>query len=77
MVQATENYWKARVTALELELQRVQTELVLGQDSLEKQLVKAKALLLVKESELATALVRVSDLEMALDRANSLAMVKE
>ena len=73
MVQATENYWKARVTALELELQRVQTELVLGQDSLEK----AKALLLVKESELATALVRVSDLEMALDRANSLAMVKE
>ena len=77
MVQATENYWSARVTALESELQKVQKELVLGLDSLEKGLVKAKAQLLVTESELAKALLRVSDLEMALDRERSLAMAKE
>jgi hypothetical protein len=60
MVQATEKYYLEQIRVLELELEKVQKELVLGLNSLEE---KVREL----ELEKGKALVRVTELEMALD----------
>jgi len=70
MVEATQEYYLAQVKALQLELEKVQKELMLGLDSLE---AKVRQL----ESEKAAALLMVSKLEMALQEARELAMVKQ
>jgi len=70
MVEATQEYYLAQVKALQLELEKVQKELMLGLDSLE---AKVRQL----ESEKAEALLMVSKLEMALQEARELAMVKQ
>ena len=70
MVQATQEYYLARVRELETELEKVQKELVLGLDSLEEKILEL-------EKEKAQLLLRVSDLEMALERERALQMGKE
>ena len=70
MVQATQEYYLARVQELETELEKVQKELVLGLDSLEEKIREL-------EKEKAQLLLRVSDLEMALERERALQMGKE
>lgn len=63
MVQATQEYYLARIAELE-------KELVLGLNSLEAQVRQL-------ESEKAQLLLRVSELEMALERERALRMGKE
>lgn len=63
MVQATQEYYLARIAELE-------KELVLGLNSLEAQVRQL-------ELEKAQLLLRVSDLEMALERERALQMGKE
>lgn len=63
MVQATQEYYLARIAELE-------KELVLGLNSLEAQVRQL-------ELEKAQLLLRVSDLEMALERERELQMGKE
>jgi hypothetical protein len=63
MVQATQEYYLARIAELE-------KELVLGLNSLEAQVRQL-------ELEKAQLLLRVSDLEMALEREQALQMGKE
>lgn len=63
MVQATQEYYLARIAELE-------RELVLGLNSLEAQVRQL-------ELEKAQLLLRVSDLEMALERERALRMGKE
>lgn len=63
MVQATQEYYLARIAELE-------KELVLGLNSLEAQVKQL-------ELEKAQLLLRVSDLEMALERERALQMGKE
>lgn len=63
MVQATQEYYLARIAELE-------RELVLGLNSLEAQVRQL-------ELEKAQLLLRVSDLEMALEREQALQMGKE
>ena len=70
MVEVTKEWWLARVEALELELEKVQKELVLGLNSTEAQVREL-------ESKLAKEKLRVSHLEMELDLAHSKAMAKE
>jgi len=70
MVQATQEYYLARVQELETELEKVQKDLVLGLDSLEGKIREL-------EKEKAQLLLRVSDLEMALERERALQMGKE
>ena len=70
MVEVTKEWWLARVEALELELEKVQKELVLGLNSAEAQVREL-------ESKLAKEKLRVSHLEMELDLARSKAMAKE
>ena len=70
MVEVTKEWWLARVEALELELEKVQKELVLGLNSTEAQVREL-------ESKLAKEKLRVSHLEMELDLARSKAMAKE
>ncbi len=70
MVEVTKEWWLARVEALELELEKVQKELVLGLNSAEAQVREL-------ESKLAKEKLRVSHLEMELDLARSKAMAKD
>lgn len=63
MVQATQEYYLARIAELE-------KELVLGLNSLEAQVRQL-------ELEKAQLLLRVSELEMALERERALQMGKE
>ena len=70
MVEVTKEWWLARVEALELELEKVQKELVLGLNSAEAQVREL-------ESKLAKEKLRVSHLEMELDLARSKLMVKD
>lgn len=63
MVQATQEYYLARIAELE-------KELVLGLNSLEAQVRQL-------ELEKAQLLLRVSELEMALERERALRMGKE
>lgn len=70
MVQATQEYYLAQVKALETELEKVQKELVLGLNSLEE---KVRQL----ELEKAALMLRVSDLEMALESEREKAMARQ
>lgn len=70
MVEATKEYYLARVEKLEKELDSVQKELVLSLDSLE---AKVREL----ETELKWKTARVMALELDLERAREKLMWKE
>jgi chromosome segregation ATPase len=70
MVQATQEYYLARVAELEKQLDLVQKELVLGMESLE---AKVREL----EQELKWKSARVMALELDLERAREKLMWKE
>ena len=66
MVQVTENYWLVKVAGLDSELVQVTAQLAWETG-------KVQAL----ESELAKAMLRLSELEMALELAQAKLMVSE
>lgn len=69
-MEATKEYYLARVAELEAKVLELEKELVLGLEMLTRKVVEL-------ESEKAKALLRVSELEMDLDLARSKAMGKE